>query len=37
MSNAHNRSAGAENGRPLIKRQDCFWEIDDTYPQGSGR
>jgi esterase/lipase superfamily enzyme len=29
-----NRSPGAENGRPLIKRQENFWEIDDTYPQG---
>jgi esterase/lipase superfamily enzyme len=29
-----NRSPGAENGRPLTKRQDNFWEIDGAYPQG---
>jgi esterase/lipase superfamily enzyme len=32
-----NRSPGAENGRPLIKRQEGFWEIDETYPQGPGK
>jgi len=32
-----NRSPGAENGRPLIKHNDSFWEIDDTYPQGPGK
>jgi esterase/lipase superfamily enzyme len=26
-----NRGPGAENGRPLIKRQEGFWEIDDGY------
>jgi hypothetical protein len=29
-----NRGPGAENGRPLIRRDNNFWEIDDTYPQG---
>ncbi len=28
-----NRGPGAENGRPLIKRQNSFWEIDDSYPR----
>jgi esterase/lipase superfamily enzyme len=28
-----NRSPGAENGRPLIKRQHSFWELDDAYPR----
>ena len=28
-----NRAPGAATGRPLIKRQDSFWEIVDTYPQ----
>lgn len=28
-----NRDPGAGNGRPLIKRQDSFWEIDSTYPR----
>jgi esterase/lipase superfamily enzyme len=32
-----NRGPGAENGRPLIKRQESFWEIEDNYPQGAGR
>jgi hypothetical protein len=32
-----NRGPGAENGRPLIKRQESFWEIDDMYPEGSGK
>jgi esterase/lipase superfamily enzyme len=32
-----NRGPGAENGRPLIKRQESFWEIDDKYLQGTGR
>lgn len=27
---------GAENGRPLIRREDNFWEIDDAYPRGRG-
>jgi esterase/lipase superfamily enzyme len=26
------RNAGAENGRPLIKRQESYWEIRDEYP-----
>lgn len=32
-----NRNAGAENGRPLIKRQESFWEIIDSYPQSPGK
>lgn len=32
-----NRSPGAEHGRPLLKRQDSFWEIHDGYPQGAGK
>jgi esterase/lipase superfamily enzyme len=28
---------GAENGRPLIKREDGFWEIRDNYLRGPGR
>ena len=32
-----NRNAGAENGRPLTKRQDSFWEIRDGYPQEPSR
>ncbi len=28
-----NRDPGAENGRPLIKRQASFWEIDGAYPR----
>lgn len=31
-----NLSPGAENGRPLVKRQSNFWEIDDAYPRGPG-
>jgi esterase/lipase superfamily enzyme len=27
-----NRSPGAENGRPLIKQMDNFWEVKDGYP-----
>ncbi|HOW72540.1 MAG TPA: alpha/beta hydrolase [Phycisphaerae bacterium] len=30
-----NRGAGAENGRPLFKRLDNFWEIRDGYPGGT--
>lgn len=28
-----NRGPGEENGRPLLKRQEGFWEIDDSYPR----
>jgi esterase/lipase superfamily enzyme len=28
-----NLAPGAANGRPLIKRQENYWEIDDSYPQ----
>jgi esterase/lipase superfamily enzyme len=27
-----NRSPGAEHGRPLLKRQESFWEVNDAYP-----
>jgi len=32
-----NLSAGAEHGRPLTKRQENYWEIDDKYPQNLER
>jgi len=32
-----NRGPGAENGRPMIKRLDNFWEIRDDYPNGAGK
>lgn len=32
-----NRAPGAENGRPLIKRQNNYWEINDDYPPDSGK
>jgi len=31
------RSPGAENGRPLARRQENYWEIRDGYPQEPGR
>lgn len=31
-----NRGPGAENGRPLIRRQDNFWEIRDDYLKKQG-
>jgi hypothetical protein len=32
-----NRGPGAENGRPLLKQQEGFWEIKDGYPQIVGK
>jgi esterase/lipase superfamily enzyme len=32
-----NRNAGAENGRPLIRKQENYWEIRDAYPEQATR
>ncbi|MBP7936988.1 MAG: alpha/beta hydrolase [Phycisphaerae bacterium] len=32
-----NRDPGIENGRPLTRRGDSFWEIDDKYLAGPGK